>query len=233
MESYSLLLPYYISFKGDLLKKSILMTLVVAGFVTNAHADKFPTENEAGFENINKRQEYEYYGYEDEVIWHEFGRPYWRKKIIKKAAIAPKKPVVEQKVVEKRAATIENLGSNYDAKRKSLTLDVKFELNKARINESFTSAIDALGMALKNDKELKLEIQGHTDTTGDQAFNEMLSSKRAAAVKTYLMDKYGVASARLTSKGYGPAKPIASNETRDGREQNRRVDIKVINVLDK
>jgi outer membrane protein OmpA-like peptidoglycan-associated protein len=74
----------------------------------------------------------------------------------------------------------------------------------------------------------KFHIEGHTDSTGSEATNSKLSEGRAAAVKNYLIAN-GIDGNRLTSKGYGESVPIASNKTRSGRRQNRRVEIKVVN----
>lgn len=139
-----------------------------------------------------------------------------------------KEEVIKQIATEKRASTLRSISKNYDAKKKVLTLDVKFELNKADIQTDYTTAIDKLGLALKEDKDLSLEIQGHTDTTGPRSLNMALSDNRAQSVKEYLIEKYEISPERLTSKGFGPTQPVASNETRDGRKKNRRVDIKVI-----
>jgi outer membrane protein OmpA-like peptidoglycan-associated protein len=192
---------------------------------------KNPKRNENGFENINQRKEYKYYGHENEKIWHEFGRPFWRGEAKRKTVKAPtpkKVKMIQQTATEKRASTLRSISKNYDAKKKTLTLDVKFELNKADIQTDYTTAIDKLGLALKEDKDLSIEIQGHTDTTGPRSLNMALSDNRAQSVKEYLMKKYEISEDRLTSKGLGPTQPIATNETRDGRKKNRRVDIKVI-----
>jgi OOP family OmpA-OmpF porin len=105
---------------------------------------------------------------------------------------------------------------------------VKFELNRADILTSYTNEIDQLGRALKADKTMVIEVQGHTDTTGARAYNISLSSGRADAVRAYLIEKFDIKPERIVSRGYGPSRPMTSNDTRLGREQNRRVDIKVI-----
>jgi OOP family OmpA-OmpF porin len=78
---------------------------------------------------------------------------------------------------------------------------------------------------MKANPDVKVEIQGHTDSRGSLALNERLSQQRAEAVRDYLIGQ-GIAAERLTARGYGPHNPIASNETADGRAQNRRVELK-------
>ena len=82
-----------------------------------------------------------------------------------------------------------------------------------------------VGQLLKNDQALKLEIQGHTDNVGTRAFNRRLSQARAAAVKEYIVTKYGIAADRLTAAGFGFDKPVAKNATAEGRALNRRVEL--------
>jgi outer membrane protein OmpA-like peptidoglycan-associated protein len=81
------------------------------------------------------------------------------------------------------------------------------------------------GEVLKNDPMLMLHIVGHTDNVGAAAANLKLSRDRAASVKTYLVQTFGIDEARLTAAGFGDTKPVASNQTEDGRAQNRRVEL--------
>ncbi len=185
---------------------------------------EMPKKSENGYENVNNRKEYSYYGYEREAIWHEFGRPFW-----KSPKVANKTPkVIKQETRERLSSTKKKTVKEKLVKAQNFTLDVKFELNKDRIQHSFTDEINELGRALKANKDIKIEVQGHTDTTGALSFNNDLSSKRAMAVKKYLMENFSIKGERLISKGFGPKKPVASNEIREGREKNRRVEIKVI-----
>jgi len=76
---------------------------------------------------------------------------------------------------------------------------------------------------LNENKSVKLKIDGHTDSDGSDAFNLKLSDGRAASVKKYLVSK-GIDESRLVSEGFGESQPIASNDTPEGRQQNRRVE---------
>lgn len=87
--------------------------------------------------------------------------------------------------------------------------------------------LDRAIATLKRYPELKVEVAGHTDSRGADAYNQQLSAKRAATVLAYLKDG-GVANT-LTSRGYGEREPIASNDTDEGRLQNRRVVLRVLN----
>lgn len=208
----------------------IILTFLTSSIYASANI-KTPPRKGDGFENINKRKEYNFYGYKGEQIWHEFGRPYWRSNQAPAAPTAkmqaqPK--MIKQVTKETRSSTLRAVSKNYNPKNKTLTLDVKFELNKSNIQTNYTSAIDRLGLALQEDKELNIEVQGHTDTTGPKSLNISLSNERAKAVKRYLINKFDISAERLSAKGYGPNLPITSNETFEGRKKNRRVDIKVI-----
>lgn len=185
---------------------------------------QMPKKSASGYVNVNERMEYDYYGHSDEKIWHEFGRPFWKSESVTKT---PEK-VIKQETKEVRSAPQRKSVEQKLSEAKNFSLDVKFELNKDKIQETFTDEIRSLGLALQKNKDIKIEVQGHTDTTGALSFNRDLSEKRAAAVKRYLMENFNIDKERLLSKGYGPKQPVASNETRDGRKKNRRVDIKVL-----
>ncbi|MGE3152963.1 MAG: OmpA family protein [Nitrospiraceae bacterium] len=99
---------------------------------------------------------------------------------------------------------------------------IEFEVSSATLAPRGMKVLDELVPIIQSDKDVKLEIGGHTDNYGDPKFNQLISHARAAAVAQYLASK-GVDGRRLVSKGYGESKPIASNKTKDGRKQNRRV----------
>ena len=105
----------------------------------------------------------------------------------------------------------------------------QFKLGKAELPADATTAIDSMVSQLKTDKKaLWVEIEGHTDNTGDAAYNERLGQARAEAVKRYLYEKHQVPLHKINVISYGEEKPVAPNNTRDGRAQNRRVVIKVL-----
>jgi outer membrane protein OmpA-like peptidoglycan-associated protein len=109
--------------------------------------------------------------------------------------------------------------------KKSLILEgVNFATGKAELTPESQAILDGVAESLVAHEEVKVQVGGHTDNTGSAAVNKRLSAARAEAVKQYLISK-GVAADRLTSAGFGPAKPIASNKTAEGRAQNRRVEL--------
>ncbi len=98
---------------------------------------------------------------------------------------------------------------------------IHFEINEAYLKHESLQILDQLVLALKKYPRIKLEIQGHTDSTGDRESNQTLSEKRAEVVRDYLV-KQGVGPERLLTVGYGQDRPLASNNTEDGRTLNRR-----------
>jgi outer membrane protein OmpA-like peptidoglycan-associated protein len=105
----------------------------------------------------------------------------------------------------------------------------EFRLGRAELPEDASVAIDQMVEQLKTDtKAVWVEIEGHTDSTGDKAYNERLGQMRAEAVKRYLYEKHQVPLHKINVISYGEEKPVAPNNTRAGRAQNRRVVIKVL-----
>ena len=80
---------------------------------------------------------------------------------------------------------------------------------------------------LYKNPDVRVEVAGHTDDQGSAGYNQGLSERRAKTVRDYLI-KLGIAEERLTWRGYGEAEPIADNSTGDGREQNRRVVLRIL-----
>lgn len=105
--------------------------------------------------------------------------------------------------------------------------NIYFEVGKADLNTSVSSDLDKLIQFLKDYPAVRLEIQGHTDNVGSLVLNNRLSQSRANRVVEYLT-KNGIGKGRLIAKGYGPSLPVAENATTQGRAQNRRVAMKVL-----
>jgi outer membrane protein OmpA-like peptidoglycan-associated protein len=105
--------------------------------------------------------------------------------------------------------------------------DVMFDTNSAHIREGAVNRLNPLLTYLKSSPSTKVRIEGHTDSTGTSARNEILSLDRANAVAHALEDG-GQAASSIQTEGYGQSKPVASNDTISGREQNRRVEITLL-----
>ncbi|WP_343716536.1 OmpA family protein [Inquilinus sp.] len=129
-------------------------------------------------------------------------------------ALKPPEPAVD-------AATCQGLFSALLARGTIL-----FDTGKAVISKDSAGLLDNLVVVAQRCPEARIEISGHTDASGDAAANLDLSKRRAEAVADYLQTA-GIAGNRLTAEGYGSTRPVASNETEEGRAQNRRIDFLV------
>ena len=105
--------------------------------------------------------------------------------------------------------------------------DIKFDTGSATIKTASFAVLGEIATVLKQNPDLKVEIQGHTDSAGNLAYNNRLSTNRAEAVRGYLIDQ-GVNPDQLAATGYGPSQPLVPNDTADGRSRNRRVELKPI-----
>jgi outer membrane protein OmpA-like peptidoglycan-associated protein len=105
------------------------------------------------------------------------------------------------------------------------TQGILFDTGSDRIRPESTPTLTDIAQMLTLHADLKLRIEGHTDNVGDAAANQALSEKRAAAVKAYLVGKHQVDAARLETAGLGASKPVAPNDTPEGRQTNRRVEL--------
>ena len=105
--------------------------------------------------------------------------------------------------------------------------NVTFETNRAEIRGSFYDVLGSVGLVLKEYDKTLVEVMGHTDSTGSEALNQGLSEKRADSVGDYLVAQ-GVDRRRVLTRGFGERHPIASNDTVGGREQNRRVELRLV-----
>ncbi len=103
-----------------------------------------------------------------------------------------------------------------------VNLNINFDTAKADIKDSYNSRIAEFAKVMNTDKNLKANIEAHTDSVGSVPYNQKLSERRAASAVKALTD-LGVEKSRLKAVGYGKTRPIASNETAEGRAENRRV----------
>lgn len=105
--------------------------------------------------------------------------------------------------------------------------DILFDVNKATLKPGATSNVEKISAILNQYPNYNISVEGHTDATGSDAYNQTLSERRAASVREALIAG-GVSADRITSKGFGKTQPVASNDTPAGRQQNRRVEVIVL-----
>ncbi len=108
------------------------------------------------------------------------------------------------------------------------THGILFAVSSDRIRPESTPTLEEIGEMLADHPELRIAIEGHTDSDGDDANNLELSGRRAEAVKQYLIETYGIDPGRLEAAGFGESNPTASNDTPEGKQQNRRVELVVL-----
>lgn len=106
-------------------------------------------------------------------------------------------------------------------------LDVKFDFDKADVKQDSYSDIENLAEFMKQYPQTATTVEGHTDSTGNAAYNQKLSERRAAAVRDTLVNQFGVEADRVNAVGYGKDRPVADNATSEGRAINRRVEASV------
>ncbi len=105
--------------------------------------------------------------------------------------------------------------------------NVFFDRGKSDLKQDSYEELDRVVELMKQNPEIEIEVSGHTNNIGDMSKLMELSRKRAEAVKQYLVD-HGIAASRIKTVGYGPKKPVASNDTPEGRKKNQRVEFKII-----
>lgn len=107
---------------------------------------------------------------------------------------------------------------------KPSVIAISFDANKADVKAEFHDELDKIGNFLKEFPNSKGAIEGHTDADGSKQANQRLSQARAESVRTYIVNKFGIDGNRVTAKGYGSTKPVASNKTASGKAKNRRIE---------
>ena len=107
--------------------------------------------------------------------------------------------------------------------------NIFFDYDKATIRSESNIELERLRKLLEKNPTLKVEISGHTDDKGGDAYNQKLSEERSHSVVNWLMGT-GVSGSRMTFKGYGESKPIATNDTDEGGQLNRRTEFKIVGL---
>lgn len=118
-----------------------------------------------------------------------------------------------------------DLYDKLEAEGRVATYGILFAVDSDRIRPESTPTLDEIGAMLEEHPELRLRIEGHTDSDGEDAYNQDLSERRAASVRRFLIDNYGVDEGRLESVGFGETQPTADNATVEGKQENRRVEL--------
>jgi OmpA-OmpF porin, OOP family len=131
------------------------------------------------------------------------------------------KGAMQQYVVADAAA----LGSGIRSTGHVAVYGIHFDTNKSVVKPESKPALDEIAKLLKQDPALKLKVVGHTDMVGSQEANMTLSQARAEAVVQALVGQYGIAATRLKGYGVGPLAPVSTNDSDEGRAQNRRVEL--------
>lgn len=116
------------------------------------------------------------------------------------------------------------LGANVNSLGCWILGELLFDYDKSEIKSSSFDELNSVLMILKKNPGLKIDLQGHTDNKGSKQYNQKLSMRRATAVKNYLLS-HGITIDRLTTRGFGFSKPVATNKTEEGRAMNRRVEL--------
>lgn len=119
---------------------------------------------------------------------------------------------------------VDEHGCKFVLKRtEEVSLNVNFASNSSVVTKDYYDEVERVAAFMKKYGAVNAVIEGHTDNTGSDSYNKSLSQRRADAVMKVLVDRFGIAASRLSATGYGEAKPIASNDSKQGRLANRRV----------
>jgi outer membrane protein OmpA-like peptidoglycan-associated protein len=127
---------------------------------------------------------------------------------------------------EIKEAKVEKI-NNGEGLKVTFESGILFETNSSTLNTSSQQALTKFAQSLQNNPETNLAISGHTDNTGNDAINQPLSERRAESVSNFLVGK-GVGRNRMTTVGNGSNQPVADNNTAEGRQQNRRVEVVIV-----
>jgi outer membrane protein OmpA-like peptidoglycan-associated protein len=113
----------------------------------------------------------------------------------------------------------------FEQENLALALSIEFEFAKHFVKEEYRDGLKKVADSMKENPRTKAILKGHTDNIGSKAYNMRLSKVRANSVKLYLVKQFGIKRSRIAAFGYGFSKPVADNNTEEGRQKNRRVEI--------
>ncbi len=111
--------------------------------------------------------------------------------------------------------------------RIELSGDILFDTGSAEVKPEAAATLEDVAAVIRGNPQAAVSVEGHTDSQGDEKYNLALSEQRAKAVKGWLVEKGGIKAARLSTRGWGESRPIAANDTAEGRRKNRRVEVKL------
>jgi outer membrane protein OmpA-like peptidoglycan-associated protein len=189
---------------------TVLMSLIILGFLLGAFVSgSLPAQERGPFTDLRGRN------YTDE----ELGRalfPEAQSDTLTRG-VRPAGP----------QSTPSSTPSSTPASNPSVAINVLFDFNSDKIQQNNSSDLDKLGRILTTPQysAYRVQIAGYTDSIGSDSYNQRLSERRADSVKRYLLQHFRIQSDRLVVRGYGKSNPIASNDTAEGRDKNRRVEI--------
>ncbi|WP_017669471.1 OmpA family protein [Blastomonas sp. AAP53] len=135
----------------------------------------------------------------------------------------------ERELRQKTAGTGIDVVRDGDSLLLNMPSQVTFDVDSSAVKPEFRNTLNDVASTLVQYESTYIDVYGHTDSTGSDAYNQTLSERRAQSVSSYLSTR-GVQQARLATRGFGESQPVASNTTEDGRAQNRRVEIRIVPV---
>ncbi len=145
--------------------------------------------------------------------------------------MVPREPVIEPiPEPEPEPAIVEEVKEEVvvpEVREKIVLRGINFDFDKSDIKPEFVPVLDEAVEILKERPDIKVIIEGHTDWTGTEKYNQGLSERRAASVCNYLVEQ-GISQNNLETVGYGEADPVADNHTPEGQSMNRRVVFKIL-----
>jgi outer membrane protein OmpA-like peptidoglycan-associated protein len=135
--------------------------------------------------------------------------------------------VQESKLREQLAGTGVSVTRQGDEIVLNMPGNVTFDTDSSAIRSNFYGVLNSVGLVLKEYEKTIIEVTGHTDSTGSDEYNQTLSQKRASNVGNYLVGQ-GIMNQRVLAQGFGETQPISGNDTPAGRQQNRRVELRLV-----